>query len=69
MSRFGILCKRCRCFRENISSQETKVMMDEQNELCLAGESPYQSRECRFFLDIEERVEDIAKEAIPEKKE
>jgi hypothetical protein len=44
-------------------------MMDEQNELCLAGESPYQSRECRFFLDIEERAEDIAKEAIPEKKE
>lgn len=41
--------------------------MDEQNEFCLAGESPYQSGECKFFLDIEEPAKNIVKEAILEK--
>jgi hypothetical protein len=42
-------------------------MMDEQNELCLARESPYQSGECRFFLDIEGPAKNIVKQANPKK--
>jgi hypothetical protein len=42
--------------------------MDEQGELCLAGESPYQSGECRFFLDVEKPIKEIAKETIRKRK-
>jgi len=64
MSRFGTYCKRCRCFRENISSPEVKAGMVKQGTLCFAGEDPYKCGECEWFLDIEEPVEELVREVM-----
>ena len=62
MSRFGIYCKKCRCFRENISSPEVKAIMDRRENSCFAGEDVYASGECKFFLDIEEPLDNLVRE-------
>ena len=70
MSRFGTYCKRCRAFRENISSEEVKASMDRQQILCFAGMDCYENGECRFFLDIEEPLDTIVREvALESRKE
>jgi len=62
MSRFGTYCKRCRCFRENISSPEIRASMDRRENACFAGEDVYASGECRFFLDINEALDAVIRE-------
>jgi len=69
VSRFGSHCKRCRCFRENITSPEIREGMVKQEQLCFAGCDVYGAGDCRFFLDLQEPVEEIVKiilnEVIP----
>ena len=62
MSRFGTYCKRCRCFVENIDSEEVRQGMYKQDRLCFAGEDPYQCGTCKFFLDIQEPLDEIVRE-------
>lgn len=62
MSRFGSYCKKCRCFVENIESEEVRQGMYKQNELCFAGMNVYDCGECRFFLDVNEPINNIVRE-------
>ena len=69
MSRFGMQCKRCRYFLENMETLEQQKGMLRQGIFCLARKDVFADGKCDSLLDVYkamavEEVEDLKEKVI-----